>query len=69
MGGAGMAPSATRARARRIRPAESDDDARAIHRFLRAVAGPVLHCPVNHEKSFVEALRMAGGSFSLTELK
>jgi GNAT superfamily N-acetyltransferase len=43
---------------RLIRPAESDADALAIHRFLAAVATPVLHCPVNMEKSFAEVLRV-----------
>ena len=48
------------ARARRIRPAQSDDDARAIHRFLCAVARPVLHCPVDPEKSLAEVRRVVG---------
>ena len=44
--------------ARLIRAAASEEDARAIHRFLCAVAPPVLHCPVNAEKSFAEVRRV-----------
>ena len=44
--------------AREVRPAENDEDAVAIFRFLCAVATPVLHCPINHEKSFAEIRRV-----------
>jgi GNAT superfamily N-acetyltransferase len=44
--------------ARLIRPAQSEDDAGAIHRFLCAVAPPVLHCPVDHAKSLAEVRRV-----------
>jgi len=41
-----------------IRAAESEADAVAIFRFLCAAATPVLHCPINHEKSFAEIRRV-----------
>ena len=44
--------------ARIIRPAESEEDALAIFRFLTAVASPVLHCPINAEKSCAEIRRV-----------
>jgi hypothetical protein len=44
--------------ARHIRPAESDADAVAIFRFLCAIAPPVLHCPINGEKSLAEIRRL-----------
>jgi hypothetical protein len=44
--------------ARLIRGATSDDDALAIHRFLCAVAPPVLHCPIDQEKSLAEVRRV-----------
>jgi hypothetical protein len=43
---------------RLIRPASSEQDARAIHRFLTAVAGPVLHCPIDDAKSLAEVRRV-----------
>ena len=43
---------------RLIRLAETDEDARAIHRFLCAVAGPVLHCPIDRAKSLAEVRRV-----------
>jgi GNAT superfamily N-acetyltransferase len=46
------------ARPRLIRLAESGQDALVIFRFLCAVARPVLHCPINHEKSFAEIRRV-----------
>jgi len=46
--------------AREIRPAESEADAVAIHRFLCAVAPPVLHCPIDAEKSLAEVRRVVG---------
>src|SRR5262249_33834616 len=55
-----LSPQAGRGGARLIRPAESEDDARAIHRFLCAVAPPVLHCPINAEKSLAEVRRVVG---------
>jgi len=54
-GGEHAAACSTR---RRIRPAQSDDDARAIHDFLCAVAGPVLHCPIDRDKSLAEVRRV-----------
>jgi GNAT superfamily N-acetyltransferase len=45
-------------RPRLIRPAESDEDAARIFRFLTAVAAPVLHCPINPDKSFAEIRRV-----------
>ena len=53
-----LPPQAGRGEARIIRPAESDEDAVAIFRFLAAVAPPVLHCPINGEKSLAEILRV-----------
>jgi hypothetical protein len=41
-----------------IRPAESEQDVILIHRFLCGVAGPVLHCPINGEKSIAEVCRV-----------
>jgi GNAT superfamily N-acetyltransferase len=41
-----------------IRAASSDADVIAIHRFLCAVARPVLHCPINGEKSIAEVHRV-----------
>jgi GNAT superfamily N-acetyltransferase len=46
-------------RPRLIRPAQSEEDAVAIFRFLCTVATPVLHCPINADKSFAEILRVA----------
>ena len=46
--------------ARVIRPAASEEDAVIIFRFLCAAAAPVLHCPINKEKSFAEILRVVG---------
>jgi GNAT superfamily N-acetyltransferase len=45
-------------RLRLIRPAESEQDATIIHRFLCAAASAVLHCPINGEKSFAEVRRV-----------
>jgi GNAT superfamily N-acetyltransferase len=56
--GADLSPQAGRGGARLIRPADTDADALAIFRFLCAVARPVLHCPVNKEKSFAEIRRV-----------
>ena len=60
--GADLSPQAGRgeeaARRRLIRPAETNEDALAIFRFLCAVARPVLHCPINGEKSFAEIARV-----------
>jgi GNAT superfamily N-acetyltransferase len=41
-----------------VRAAESDADVVAIHRFLCTVARPVLHCPINGEKSIAEVWRV-----------
>jgi GNAT superfamily N-acetyltransferase len=41
-----------------IRPAASDADVVVIHRFLCRVAAPVLHCPINGEKSIAEVHRV-----------
>jgi GNAT superfamily N-acetyltransferase len=43
---------------RTIRAASSDADVVAIHRFLCTVARPVLHCPINGEKSIAEVWRV-----------
>jgi GNAT superfamily N-acetyltransferase len=43
---------------RLIRAAESDADATAIFRFLCQVATPLLHCPIDPEKSFTEVRRV-----------
>jgi GNAT superfamily N-acetyltransferase len=56
----GFPPYQERSVTRRIRPAESEADAVAIHRFLCAVAPPVLHCPINAEKSLAEIRRVVG---------
>jgi GNAT superfamily N-acetyltransferase len=56
--GADLSPQAGRGGARLILPAQSDADALLIFRFLTEVAGPVLHCPVNHEKAFAEIRRV-----------
>ena len=55
---ADLSPQAGRGGARLIRPAESEEDATRIFRFLCAVAAPVLHCPINADKSFAEILRV-----------
>jgi GNAT superfamily N-acetyltransferase len=44
--------------ARIIRPAESEQDALLIFRFLCAVARPVLHCAISKEKSCAEIRRV-----------
>ncbi|HXW25605.1 MAG TPA: hypothetical protein VEK73_12750 [Xanthobacteraceae bacterium] len=49
--------SAQAAPQRHIRAA-SDDDVVLIHRFLCCVAGPVLHCPINANKSIAEVARV-----------
>src|ERR1043166_5461859 len=54
-GANGHAPSA-----RLVRPAESEQDAVAIFRFLCRVARPVLHCPIAGEKAFGEIARVVG---------
>jgi GNAT superfamily N-acetyltransferase len=41
-----------------IRAASSDADVVLIHRFLCRVAAPVLHCPINGEKSIAEVHRV-----------
>jgi hypothetical protein len=43
---------------RSLRAASSDADVVLIHRFLCRVAGPVLHCPINGEKSIAEVHRV-----------
>jgi GNAT superfamily N-acetyltransferase len=55
-----LSPQAGRGEARLIRPAESEEDALAIFRFLIEVARPVLHCPIDPGKSFAEILRVVG---------
>jgi len=47
-------------RIRLIRPAESEEDAILIFRFLCAMATPVLHCPIDPAKSFAEIRRVVG---------
>jgi GNAT superfamily N-acetyltransferase len=58
--GVDLSPQAGRGEPRLIRPAGSEEDAVAIHRFLCAVAPPVLHCPIDAEKSFAEVRRVVG---------
>jgi GNAT superfamily N-acetyltransferase len=41
-----------------IRAASSDADVVLIHHFLCRVAAPVLHCPINGEKSIAEVHRV-----------
>jgi hypothetical protein len=55
---ADLSPQAGRGGARIIRPAAGEADALAIHRFLIAVAGPLLHCPIDAEKSLAEVRRV-----------
>jgi hypothetical protein len=43
---------------RHLRAASSDADVVVIHRFLCRIAQPVLHCPINGEKSIAEVYRV-----------
>jgi hypothetical protein len=43
---------------RNVRAAADDHDVIIIHRFLCRVAPPVLHCPINPEKSLAEVRRV-----------
>lgn len=48
-----------------VRFAETDQDCITIHRFLCMVAGPVLFCPIDAEKSMSEILRVRDEGVSI----
>lgn len=52
-----------------IRFAESDDDVINIHRFLCAIAGPMLPGPINPQKSIEEVWRVASDEVALMAIE